>query len=97
MHPGQSNAWGGNKGHDPKQGMTIVLAITAAFFGGPELYHHTIDYVFAFAQSRYGGDMAGLAVIGWAVIVAAFTFYAARITFDIALVSALLALATRLF
>ncbi len=84
-------------GHDPKQGMTIVLAIMAAFFGGPALYYHTVEFVVAFAQSRYGPDMAGPAVLGWAVIVAAFTFYAARITFDIALVSALLALATRFF
>ncbi len=94
MHPGHHPH---KKGHDPKEGMTIVLAITAAFFGGPELFHHTVDFVFAFAQSRYGTDLAGFAVIGWAVIIAAFTYYAARITFDIALVSALLALATRFF
>lgn len=84
-------------GHDPKQGFTIVLALSATFFGGPELYHQTIEYVLAFAQSRYGEQFLPLALIGWAFLVAAFTFYAARITFDIALLSAVMAVAMRIF
>lgn len=83
-------------GHDPKQAMTIVLALVATFFGGPELYHQTIDYVLAFAQSRYGEQFLPLALIGWALLVAAFCFYAARITFDIALLSAVMAVAMRI-
>ncbi|MDH4980954.1 hypothetical protein [Hyphomicrobium sp. D-2] len=84
-------------GHDPKEAMAVVLALVATFFGGPELYHFTIGTVIAFAESRYGADLAPVAVIGWALIVAAFSFYAARITFDIALVSAIMAVAMRLF
>ena len=84
-------------GHDPKQGMAVVLALIATFFGGPEIYHHTINYVLAFAQSRYGEQFLPLALIGWALIVAAFSFYAARITFDIALLSAVMAVAMRIF
>ena len=84
-------------GHDPKQGMAIVLALIATFFGGPELYHHTIDYVIVFAQSRYGKEWLLAAVVGWALIVGAFSFYAARITFDIALLSAVMAVVMRIF
>lgn len=84
-------------GHDPKQGMAIVFAVVAVFFGAPELYFHTLSYVMAFAESRYGADYADLAVIGWAFIVAAFIFYAARITTEIALVSALMSVAMRIF
>lgn len=85
------------QGHDPKQGMAIVLAVVAVFFGAPELYFHTLSYVLAFAESRYGADWAGLAVIGWGFIVAAFIFYAARITLEIALVSAVMSVAMRIF
>lgn len=84
-------------GQDPKQGMALVLALIAVFFGGPELYYRTIGFVMAFAQARYGPDFADLVLLAWAGIVAAFTFYAARITFDLALASALLAIAMRLF
>lgn len=84
-------------GHDPKQGMAFVLALVATFFGGPELYHYTINYVLAFAEARYGAEFLVPALIGWALLVAAFTFYAARMTFDIALVSAIMAVAMRIF
>lgn len=84
-------------GHDPKQGMAIVLAIVAVFFGAPELYYQTIQYVMAFAESRYGPDWAPIALFGWAFIVAGLIFYAARITLEIALVSAVMSVAMRLF
>lgn len=93
----QSHPNHNGNGHDPKQGMAFVLALIAVFFGAPELYHRTIGFVMAFSQARYGADFTDLVILAWAVIVAAFTFYAARITFDLALASALLALAMRFF
>jgi hypothetical protein len=81
----------------PKERMTIILAMIAAFFGAPELYRLTIEFVLAFAESRYGPQLVQPVLFAWAVIVAAFAYYSARITFDIALMSALLALATRMF
>lgn len=95
-HPHYPHMPGRGGGHDPKHGMTIVLAIVATFFGAPELFYHTVEYVGEFAASRYGHDLAPPAMIGWALLVAAFVYYSARITFNMALVSALLALATRL-
>lgn len=81
---------------DPKRRMAKVLAVVATFFGAPELYYHTIPYVMAFAQSRYGPELAPLAIIGWALIVALFIYYGARITFDVALFSAVIAVGMRL-
>jgi len=85
------------KPNDPKTRMTIVLAVVAVFFGAPELYRLSIGFVMAFAESRYGQELVRPVLLAWAVIVAAFTYYSARIGFDIALVSAVTAVAMRFF
>lgn len=81
---------------DPKTRMTIILAMIAAFFGAPELYRLTIEFVLAFAETRYGPQLVQPVLLAWAVIVAAFAYYSARITFDIALLSAVMAVAMRI-
>ncbi|MDI4665393.1 hypothetical protein K9U40_13795 [Xanthobacter autotrophicus] len=85
------------QGYDPKRAMAFALAVVATFFGAPELYHLTIGFVMAFAERHYGPEMLGAVLIGWAAIIAALTFFSAQISFDMAIVSTLLAVAMRFF
>lgn len=93
----QNRQGNSHSGHDPKRAMALVLAVVATFFGAPELYHLSIGFVMTFAERHYGPEMLGAVLIGWAGIIAALTFFSAQISFDMAIVSALLAVATRFF
>ena len=91
--------------HDPRHsafmsginGLGLVLAIIACFFGTPPLYDLTVFWVAEFSDRYYGREWTDLIRAAWWLSCAAAIFFAARATLSTALTMAGLAIAARLF
>ena len=76
-------------------GLANVLAFVAAFFGGPLLWQHTVEYVRELTFQTYGADLIGLASMAWYGLSFLLVFFVARASIGTALVVGGLALVTR--
>lgn len=63
-----------------------LIAITAAFFGGPEFYYRTLPFVQRFAETRYGEGFEGGVQFVWFVLTFGITFFASRIVIELGLI-----------
>lgn len=67
-------------------GLANILALVAAFFGGPLLWQHTIVYVRDLTYQTYGESLIGLASLAWYGLSFMLVFFIARMSIGTALV-----------
>lgn len=76
-------------------GLANVLALVAAFLGGPTVYQHTGPFVMKLTYQTYGGEIIGLAKLAWYCISYLLVYFVARATIGTALIFGGLAIVTR--
>ena len=76
-------------------GLARVVALIAAFFGGPILWQQTIVYVRAITYQTYGESLIGLASLAWYGLSFMLVYYVAQISVGTAIVTGFAALVVR--
>lgn len=76
-------------------GLANVLALVAAFLGGPTLYYATAPYVLELTYQTYGGEIIGLTKLVWFGLSYLLIFFVSRATIGTALIFGGLAIVTR--
>ena len=76
-------------------GLANVLALVAAFLGGPTLFQYTAPTILDLTYQTYGGEIIGLAKLAWYGLCYLLIFFVARATIGTALIFGGLALVTR--
>ncbi|ALG91166.1 MULTISPECIES: hypothetical protein [Actibacterium] len=76
-------------------GLANLLALIAAFFGGPILWKYTIVYVRTLTFQTYGDGLIGLASVTWYGLSFLLVFFVARASVGTALIFGGLAIITR--
>lgn len=61
-------------------GLSISLALMATFIVLPEAYSHSIDWVAAYAATRYGEVYVEICRIGWFLILGSTIFFASYLS-----------------
>ncbi len=67
-------------------GLANILALIAAFFGGPMLWQHTIVFVRDLTYQTYGEGLIGIASLAWYGLSFMLVFFVARMSIGTALV-----------
>jgi hypothetical protein len=67
-------------------GLANILAMIAAFFGGPLFWQHTITFVRDLTYQTYGADLLGIVSLAWYGLSYMLVFFVARMSVGTALV-----------
>ena len=76
-------------------GLANVLALVAAFLGGPTLYQYTGPYILELTYQAYGNELVDLAKLVWYGLSYMLVYFVARATIGTALIFGGLAIVTR--
>lgn len=76
-------------------GLANTVAVVATFFGAPQLWGRSVEYVEELTHQTYGAGWADIVSFAWFLICVALVFYISRMTIGTALIFGGLAIVTR--